>query len=190
MSYENVAVETHGRVGLVRMDRPSAMNALSSSLIAEICDAVDTFEQDDEIGCIVITGTDRAFAAGADIKEMLSKEFLDAYFEDFGGRNWQRLVDCRKPIIAAVAGYALGGGCELALMCDIVIAGEDAKFGLPEITLGMMPGMGGTQRLPRSVGKAKAVEMCLTGRMLDAAEAERAGLVGRVVPSSDVVDEA
>lgn len=190
MAYENIAIETHGRIGLVRLDRPSALNALSASLIAEIGDAIDTFEQDNDIGCIVITGSERAFAAGADVKEMSEKSFIDAVYEDFGSWNWRRVLECRKPIVAAVAGYALGGGCELAMMCDIIIAGEDAKFGLPEITLGMMPGMGGTQRLPRFVGKAKAMEMCLTGRMMDAAEAERAGLVSRVVPTAQVVDEA
>lgn len=190
MPYENIIVETRGRVGLVTLNRPKAMNALCNALIADLGKALDAFEADDEIGCIVLTGSEKAFAAGADIKEMASKSYMDVYLEDFITNGWERVTKCRKPIIAAVAGYCLGGGCEVAMMCDFILAADNARFGQPEITLGIIPGAGGTQRLTRAVGKAKAMEMCLTGRMMDAAEAERAGLVSRIVPVADLVDEA
>jgi len=189
MTYETLIVETHGRVGLVRLNRPQALNALNSTLVAELNTALDGFDRDSGIGCIVITGSEKAFAAGADIKEMQTKTYPDTYLEDFI-TAWDRVGARRKPIIAAVAGFALGGGCELAMMCDFVLAADTAKFGQPEIKLGVMPGAGGTQRLTRFVGKAKAMEMCLTGRMMDAAEAERAGLVSRVLPAAELVDEA
>lgn len=189
MSYKNILVETHGHVGLVRLNRPEALNALNSELIADLNHAMDAFERDDAIGCIVLTGSDKAFAAGADIKEMQSKSYMNTYMEDFIGQ-WEKLADVRKPVIAAVAGYTLGGGCEIAMMCDFIIAADTAKFGQPEINLGVMPGAGGTQRLTRFVGKSKAMEMCLTGRMMDAAEAERSGLVSRVVLADQLVDEA
>src|SRR5258708_36194859 len=172
MAYENILVETHGAVGLVRLNRPKALNALNADLVDELGQAVDGFEADDAIGCIVLTGSDKAFAAGADIKEMQPKTYMDVYLEDFITRNWERVARCRKPTIAAVAGFALGGGCELAMMCDIIIASDTAKFGQPEITLGTIPGIGGTQRLTRAIGKSKAMDLCLTGRMMDAAEAE------------------
>ncbi len=189
MAYENIIVETRGHVGLVTLNRPKALNALNAALIAELNQALDRFEADDEIGAIVVTGSERAFAAGADIKEMQEKSFVDVVRDDFIA-PWERISRCRKPVIAAVAGYALGGGCELAMMCDVIIAGDNAKFGQPEITLGTIPGAGGTQRLTRAVGKAKAMDMILTGRMMDAEEAERAGLVSRIVPAADLVDEA
>ena len=189
MSYNNIIVETHDSVGLIRLNRPEALNALNSELIGELNQALDAFEQDKAIGCIVLTGSEKAFAAGADIKEMQSKSYMDTYMGDFIGK-WERLADVRKPVIAAVAGYALGGGCEIAMMCDFILAADTAKFGQPEINLGVMPGAGGTQRLTRFVGKSKAMEMCLTGRMMDAAEAERAGLVSRVVPADQLVEEA
>jgi enoyl-CoA hydratase len=189
MVYATIVVETKGRVGLVRLNRPNALNALNARLIDELSTALDAFEDDAGIGCIVITGSDKAFAAGADIKEMQSKSYMQAYKEDFISR-WDRVGRCRKPVVAAVAGFALGGGCELAMMCDIVIAADTAKFGQPEIKLGVMPGSGGTQRLIRQVGKAKAMEMCLTGRMMDATEAERANLVARVVPAAALMEEA
>jgi enoyl-CoA hydratase len=189
MTYETILVETRGRVGLVTLNRPEALNALNSKLMAELAQALDAFEANSSIGCIVITGSEKAFAAGADIKEMQSKTYMQAYKEDFIG-TWDRVARCRKPVIAAVAGFALGGGCELAMMCDIVIAAETAKFGQPEIKLGVMPGAGGTQRLIRCVGKAKAMEMCLTGRVMDAAEAERSGLVSRIVPVDKLLDDA
>jgi enoyl-CoA hydratase len=184
-----VLVETHGRVGLIRLNRPEALNALSSQLIADLNRALDTFEHDTGIGCIVITGSERAFAAGADIKEMADKSYMDAFLGDHLA-SWERVVTCRKPVIAAVAGFALGGGCELAMMCDFILAADTAKFGQPEIKLGVLPGAGGSQRLTRLVGKSKAMEMCLTGRMMDAAEAERAGLVSRIIPAADLVSEA
>ena len=190
MTYKNIIAELNGGVGIVTLNRPKAMNALSDALMEELTAALDDFEADADIGCIVITGSEKAFAAGADIKEMQSKGYMDAYLEDFITRNWERLTRCRKPVIAAVSGYALGGGCELAMMCDFIIAADTAKFGQPEITLGVMPGAGGTQRLTRFVGKSKAMEMCLTGRLMDADEAERAGLVSRVVPAADLKDEA
>jgi enoyl-CoA hydratase len=189
MAYETIIVETKGRVGIVRLNRPNALNALNAQVIKELSAALDTFEADESIGCIVITGSDKAFAAGADIKEMQAKSYMSAYKEDFITK-WYRVSDARKPIIAAVAGFALGGGCELAMMCDIIIAADTAKFGQPEIKLGVMPGSGGTQRLIRQVGKAKAMEMCLTGRMMDATEAERANLVARVVPAAALMEEA
>ena len=189
MAYENIIVETRGAVGLVTLHRPQALNALNSALVAELNTALDAFEADDAIGCIVITGSEKAFAAGADIKEMQAKTYMQAYKEDFI-TTWERITRTRKPVIAAVSGFALGGGCELAMMCDFIIASDTAKFGQPEIRLGVMPGAGGTQRLARFVGKSKAMEMCLTGRMMDAAEAERCGLVSRVVPAADLVAEA
>ena len=189
MAYKTIIVETRGRVGLITLNRPKALNALNAELISELNQALDRYESDDEIGAIVVTGSERAFAAGADIKEMQEKSFGDVIRNDFIA-PWERITRCRKPVIAAVAGYALGGGCELAMMCDIIIAADTAKFGQPEITLGTLPGSGGTQRLTRAVGKSKAMEMILTGRMMDAEEAERANLVSRVVAAEDVVDEA
>ncbi|MBI4967091.1 MAG: enoyl-CoA hydratase [Rhodospirillales bacterium] len=190
MPYENILVETRGRVGLITLNRPKAMNALNSPLIRELGLALDAFEADPEIGCIVLTGSDKAFAAGADIKEMQPKSYMDMYIEDYVTKGWERLTQCRKPTIAAVAGFALGGGCEMAMMCDMIIAADNAKFGQPEITIGAIPGAGGTQRLTRVIGKSKAMEMVLTGRQMDAAEAERSGLVTRIVPVAELVDEA
>jgi enoyl-CoA hydratase len=190
MAYENILVETNGAVGIVRLNRPKALNALCAALIAELGQALDAFEADPAIGCVVLTGSEKAFAAGADIKEMASKTYMDVYLADFITQGWERVTTCRKPIVAAVAGYALGGGCEMAMMCDFILAADTAKFGQPEITIGTIPGAGGTQRLTRFVGKSKAMEMCLTGRMMDAAEAERAGLVSRVVPAAELMDEA
>ena len=189
MAFDTIIVEKKGKVGLVRLNRPDALNALNNTLIAELGQALDEFEADVQVGCIVITGSEKAFAAGADIKEMQAKTYMEAYKEDFIG-TWDRVARCRKPVIAAVAGYALGGGCELALMCDFILAADTAQFGQPEITLGILPGAGGTQRLTRFVGKAKAMELCLTGRRMDAEEAERAGLASRVVPADELVDEA
>ena len=189
MAYETILVETRGRVGLVRLNRPNALNALNAQLIVDLSRALDVFEDDEGIGCVVITGSDKAFAAGADIKEMQSKTYMSAFKEDFIAK-WDGLARMRKPVIAAVAGFALGGGCELAMMCDIIIAADSAKFGQPEIKLGVMPGSGGTQRLIRQIGKSKAMEMCLTGRMMDAAEAERSNLVARVVPAASLLEEA
>ncbi|MFG1424759.1 enoyl-CoA hydratase [Roseixanthobacter glucoisosaccharinicivorans] len=189
MAYETILVETHGRVGLIRLNRPQALNALNAQIIRELNEAVDIFEADREIGCMVLTGSERAFAAGADIKEMKDFTYPATYLDDFI-TSWERLSRARKPVIAAVAGFALGGGCELAMSCDFILAADTAKFGQPEIKLGVMPGAGGTQRLTRFVGKAKAMEMCLTGRMMGAEEAERAGLVSRIVPAADLVDEA
>jgi enoyl-CoA hydratase len=188
-SFETILVEIHDRVGLIRLNRPKALNALNSQVIAEINTTLDAFERDESIGCVVITGSERAFAAGADIKEMQAKTYPASYLEDFI-TSWDRVAQRRKPIIAAVAGFALGGGCELARMCDFILAADTAKFGQPEIKLGVMPGAGGTQRLTRFVGKSKAMEMCLTGRMMDAAEAERVGLVSRIVPADALVAEA
>ena len=190
MAYEDIRLERRGAVGVITLNRPEALNALRAKLIGELEDALDQLEADPEIGCIVVTGSEKAFAAGADIKEMQDKTFIGAFTEDFITEGWQRLSQTRKPVVAAVAGYALGGGCELAMMCDIIIAAENAKFGQPEITIGTIPGSGGTQRLTRAVGKAKAMDLCLTGRMMDAAEAERAGLVARVVPADKLVEEA
>jgi enoyl-CoA hydratase len=190
MSFENIIVETRGRVGLITLNRPKALNALNDQLVDELWEAIDGFEGDEDIGVIVLTGTDKAFAAGADIGAMATFSYMDAYKTDYITRNWERVKTCRKPVIAAVAGYALGGGCELAMMCDMIIAADTAKFGQPEIKLGILPGAGGTQRLPRAVGKAKAMDLCLTARMMNADEAERAGLVARVVPADRVLDEA
>ncbi|HEX6958627.1 MAG TPA: enoyl-CoA hydratase [Ferrovibrio sp.] len=190
MPYQNILVEKKGRVGLITLNRPAALNALSDALIAELGRALDDFEADEAVGAILLTGSEKAFAAGADIKEMKDRDYVDVYTSDFITRGWERVGQCRKPVIAAVAGYALGGGCEVAMMCDIILAAENAKFGQPEITLGILPGAGGTQRLTRAVGKAKAMEMCLTGRLMDAAEAERAGLVSRVVPADSLMEEA
>jgi enoyl-CoA hydratase len=189
MAYETLLVETRGPVGLITLNRPKALNALNAQLIGELNQALDGFEADPQVACIVLAGSDKAFAAGADIKEMLDRDYMDAYRSDFIG-PWERITRCRKPTIAAVAGYALGGGCELAMMCDIIIAAENARFGQPEINLGTIPGSGGTQRLTRAVGKSKAMEMVLTGRHMDALEAERANLVARVVPVADLLDEA
>ncbi|HRP76485.1 MAG TPA: enoyl-CoA hydratase [Rhodocyclaceae bacterium] len=190
MSFENIIVDTRGRVGLITLNRPKALNALNDDLVDEVGTALDRFEADENIGAIVITGSEKAFAAGADIGAMATFSHMDAYMGDYITRNWERVKTCRKPVIAAVSGYALGGGCELAMMCDMIIAADSAKFGQPEIRLGILPGAGGTQRLPRAVGKAKAMDMCLTARMMDAEEAERAGLVARVVPADKVLDEA
>lgn len=188
MGYDNIIVETNSRVGIVTLNRPKALNALNSALIAELNQALDGFESDPGIGCIVLTGSERAFAAGADVKEMQPLTFPATYIDDFI-TSWERLSRCRKPVIAAVAGYALGGGCEIAMMCDIILAADNAKFGQPEIQLGIMPGAGGSQRLTRAIGKSKAMEMCLTGRTMDAAEAERLGLVARVVPLAELMAE-
>jgi len=189
MSYQNILVETKGRVGIIRLNRPQALNALNVALKAELSQAIDAFEADDKIGCLLITGNEKAFAAGADIKEMADMSFIEAYLGNFAG-TWDRAAKARKPIVAAVAGFALGGGCELAMHCDLIIAADNAKFGQPEIKLGVIPGIGGTQRLTRAVGKAKAMEMILTGRMMDAAEAETSGLVARVVPAANLMEEA
>jgi enoyl-CoA hydratase len=190
MAYQDIIVERRGRVGIVTFNRPKALNALCDSLVRELGLALDELEGDADIGAIVITGSEKAFAAGADIKEMKDRSFVDVYQADFITRGWERIAQCRKPAIAAVAGYALGGGCEMAMMCDIILAADNARFGQPEITLGVLPGAGGTQRLTKLVGKSKAMEMCLSGRMMDAAEAERSGLVARVVPASQLMDEA
>ena len=189
-AYDNILLERRGAVGIVTLNRPKALNALSAALIADLGAALDELEADDGIAAIVITGNDKAFAAGADVKEMAPKGYIDVYREDFITRGWERVGYCRKPVIAAVAGFALGGGCEIAMMCDIVIAADNARFGQPEVQLGTMPGAGGTQRLTRFVGKAKAMDLCLTGRMMDAAEAERSGLVSRVVPLAELLPEA
>ena len=190
MSYEVIKTETRGPVGLITLNRPKALNALNGQLIEELGRALDAMEADEAIGAIVLTGSEKAFAAGADIKEMASKDYMDVYLEDFITSGWERVTVCRKPVIAAVAGYALGGGCELAMMCDFIIAADSAKFGQPEITIGTIPGAGGTQRLTRFVGKSKAMEMCLTGRLMDAEEAERSGLATRVVPADELLDDA
>jgi len=189
MSFETIITGTRGRVGLVTLNRPGALNALNTTVMRELVAALKAFDADAGIGAVVLTGSEKAFAAGADIKEMQAKTYVDAYLEDlFAG--WEEMGRVRKPVVAAVAGYALGGGCELAMMCDFIIAGDNAKFGQPEITLGVMPGMGGSQRLTRFVGKSKAMDMCLTGRMMDAAEAERSGLVSRVVEPEVLLEEA
>ena len=189
-AYETLLVETHESVRLIRLNRPQALNALNAQLTGELAAALDEAETDPAIHCLVLTGSERAFAAGADIKEMATKSYAEVYGEDFITRNWEKASQIRKPIIAAVAGYALGGGCELAMMCDFIIAAETARFGQPEITIGVSPGAGGTQRLTRFIGKAKAMDMVLTGRMMDAAEAERVGMVSRVVPADKLIDEA
>ncbi len=192
MSYQNIQAEIRGKVGLITLDRPKALNALSPELMRELSAALAGFEQDENIGCMVITGSEKAFAAGADIKDMQTKTYMDTYKSDFITAEWEAVTRCRKPVIAAVAGYALGGGCELAMMCDFIIAADNAQFGQPEINLGILPGAGGTQRLPRFVGKSKAMEMVLLGqaRYMDAAEAERCGLVSRVVPLADLLNDA
>jgi enoyl-CoA hydratase len=188
--FEHIIVERKNGVGVIRLNRPKMLNALSFGVFGEIASAVDMLENDDGIGCLLVTGSEKAFAAGADIKEMQPKGFVDMFNSDFSSIGGARLAQCRKPTIAAVSGYALGGGCELAMMCDIIIAADTAKFGQPEITLGTIPGIGGTQRLTRAVGKFKAMDLCLTGRMMDAAEAERAGLVSRIVPADRLMEEA
>ncbi|RTL49702.1 MAG: enoyl-CoA hydratase [Bradyrhizobiaceae bacterium] len=188
--FEYIVVESRDGVGVIRLNRPKVMNALSFGVFSEIASALDDLEADDKIGCILITGDDRAFAAGADIKEMQGKTFIDMAMTGFKNSRSDRVATCRKPTVAAVSGYALGGGCELAMMCDIIIAADNAKFGQPEINLGTIPGLGGTQRLTRAVGKYKAMDLCLTGRLMDAAEAERSGLVSRVFPASTMLGEA
>lgn len=188
VTYETLIVERRGRVGLLTLNRPQALNALNAQVVAELNDALDILERDADIGCIVITGSEKAFAAGADIKEMAGLQYPAIYLDDLF-READRIAARRKPLIAAVAGYALGGGCELAMMCDFILAADTARFGQPEINLGVLPGMGGTQRLARAVGKAKAMELCLTGRLMDAQEAERAGLVARIVPAAELLDE-
>jgi enoyl-CoA hydratase len=189
MSYETILVETKGKVGILRLNRPQALNALNTQVQAEMTAALDAFEADANITCVILTGSEKAFAAGADIKEMQAKSYMDAFMGNFAA-DWDRVARMRKPVIAAVAGFALGGGCEMAMMCDFIIAADNAKFGQPEIKLGVIPGIGGTQRLTRAIGKAKAMDLNLTGRMMDAAEAERAGLVARVVPLANLMDEA
>lgn len=190
MQYENILVEIHGKVGLVMLNRPEVLNALNDRLMDELGQALLAFDADDDIHCMIVTGSDKAFAAGADIAAMATYSYMDAYKSDFISRNWERIRSVRKPVIAAVAGYALGGGCELAMMCDFIIAADTAKFGQPEIKLGIIPGAGGTQRLPRAISKSKAMDMCLTARMMDAQEAERAGLVSRIVPADKLKEEA
>ncbi len=189
MAYETIKTEKRGGVGLITLNRPDALNALNAQLVDEVIDAVAAYDTDDAIGCMVLTGSEKAFAAGADIKEMQPKTYVDVYKENMFAKA-NEIGQCRKPIIAAVAGYALGGGCELAMICDFIIAADTAKFGQPEIQLGVLPGIGGSQRLTRFVGKSKSMEMCLTGRQMDAQEAERAGLVSRIVPAADLVEEA
>jgi enoyl-CoA hydratase len=189
-TFEYIIVESKGAVGIVTLNRPKLLNALSFGVFREIAAAIDDLEADDKIGCILLTGSEKAFAAGADIKEMQPKTFIDMFSSDFTAIGGDRLARCRKPTIAAVSGYALGGGCELAMMCDIIICSDTAKFGQPEITLGTIPGIGGTQRLTRAIGKSKAMDLCLTGRMMDAAEAERSGLVSRIVPADKLMEEA
>ena len=190
MSYQFILAEARDSVGLITLNRPDALNALSDDLMDEIGQALRGFEQDDAIGAIIITGDEKAFAAGADIKGMKERSYMDVYLGNFIGRNWEQVTRCRKPVIAAVAGYALGGGAEIAMMCDMIIAADTAKFGQPEISIGTLPGAGGTQRLTRAVGKSKAMEMCLTGRLMEAEEAERSGLVARIVPADELLDDA
>ncbi len=189
MNFENIIVETRGKVGWITLNRPKAMNALSDALADELVVALNGFEADANIGCIVITGSEKAFAAGADIKAMAQYTYMDTYLGDYLTRNWERVKTCRKPVIAAVAGFALGGGCELAMSCDMIFAADTAQFGQPEVKLGVIPGAGGTQRLPRAVGKAKAMDLCLTARLMDAREAEQAGLVARVIPAAQLLEE-
>ncbi|WP_372982753.1 enoyl-CoA hydratase [Marinobacter sediminum] len=190
MTYNNILLERHDPVALIRLNRPKVLNALNSALMSELSDLLKALEQDDEVRAIVITGNEKAFAAGADISEMQAMDFSRAYREQFISSNWEQVTRCRKPVIAAVAGVALGGGCELAMMCDVIIAADSARFGQPEVKLGILPGAGGTQRLTRAIGKAKAMDLCLTGRMMDAEEAERSGLVCRIVPAATLVDDA
>src|SRR6185295_556747 len=189
MTHDTIIVETKGKIGIIRLNRPAALNALNARVNEELTAAIDAFEADPNISCVILTGNEKAFAAGADIKEMAGKSHMDAFMGDFAA-DWDRVARMRKPVIAAVAGFALGGGCELAMQCDMIIAADNAKFGQPEIKLGVIPGIGGTQRLTRAIGKAKSMEMTLTGRMMDAAEAERSGLVARVVPLASLMDEA
>jgi enoyl-CoA hydratase len=189
MTFEHIIVEKKKKTGIITLNRPKALNALCQKLTDELTQAIHVFEADDSVSVIVITGGEKAFAAGADIKEMVNKTYMDVYKEDFIARGWESITRCRKPVIAAVAGYCLGGGCEMAMMCDFIVAADNAKFSQPEITIGTIPGAGGTQRLTRAVGKAKAMEMCLTGRMIDAAEAEKAGLVARVFPAANLMTE-
>lgn len=190
MEYNNIIAKTEGAVGIITLNRPTALNALSQELLREVCDTLERWDADDSVRCIVLTGSERAFAAGADIKEMQPRSYMDMFRSNYFADAADRITAIRKPIVAAVAGYALGGGCELAMLCDLIIAADTAKFGQPEINLGVMPGIGGTQRLTRFVGKSKAMEMCLTGRNMDANEAERSGLVSRVVPASELLTEA
>ncbi|GJL96092.1 MAG: enoyl-CoA hydratase [Hyphococcus sp.] len=190
MAYECILTEEDGNIGIITLNRPDALNAFNNQLMDEVTAAVKKYEANDDISCMIVTGSEKAFAAGADIKEMASKGYMDVYKEEFITANWEEVTRARKPVIAAVNGYALGGGCELALMCDFIIAGDSAKFGQPEISIGAMPGAGGTQRLARFIGKSKAMEMCLTGRMMDAEEAERCGLVSRIVPKGELREEA
>jgi enoyl-CoA hydratase len=189
MAYENILVERRGGAGLIRLNSPKTLNALSKGLIADVNSALVGFESDENIGAVVITGSEKAFCAGANIREVAGTDFVTAYVDDLV-REWDRVAECRKPLVAAVAGYAVGGGCELAMMCDVILAADTAKFGQPEITLGIIPGAGGTQRLARLIGRTKAMELCLTGRLIDAVEAERIGLVARIVPAPDLVEEA
>ena len=188
MSYQNIKVETRGKVGVITLNRPESLNALNSAIIEELNRALSTYDADKKIGCIVLTGVEKAFAAGADIKELAENNFVDTYLDDLMC-TWDLITNTRKPIIAAVSGYALGGGCEVAMMCDMIIATDTAKFGLPEVTIGVMPGAGGTQRLTRFVGKSKAMDMCLTGRFMDATEAESSGLISRIVSTNDLLEE-
>ncbi|MEL6112754.1 MAG: enoyl-CoA hydratase [Pseudomonadota bacterium] len=190
MAYACILTEVTGNVGILTLHRPDALNAFNLQLMDEVTAALKAFESDDAVGCIIITGSDKAFAAGADIKEMQDKEYIQVFKEDFITANWEEATRCRKPIIAAVAGYALGGGCELAMMCDFILAADNAKFSQPEVSIGVMPGAGGTQRLAKFVGKSKAMELCLTGRMMDAEEAERCGLVARILPAGELREEA
>ncbi|MGG5821963.1 enoyl-CoA hydratase [Falsiroseomonas sp. HW251] len=190
MAYEMILVETRGRVGLITLNRPKALNALCDQLMTELGDALRAFDDDDAVGAIVLTGSEKAFAAGADIKEMKDRAYPAVYRDDFIGKRWETVLTIKKPVVAAVAGFALGGGCELAMMCDLIIAADTAKFGQPEINLGVIPGAGGTQRMTRAIGKSKSMEMILTGRMMDAAEAERSNLVCRVVPAAELLAEA
>ena len=190
MTYETILIETIGKVGLIRLNRPQVLNALNDQLMTELGEALVAFDSDENIGAMVVTGSDKAFAAGADIGAMASFTYMDVYKSEYITRNWETIRNIRKPVIAAVRGFALGGGCELAMMTDFIICGDNAKFGQPEIKLGIIPGAGGTQRLPRAISKAKAMDLCLTGRLMDAAEAERAGLVSRVVPADRCLDEA
>ncbi len=190
MKYENIQTSVHDAVAVVTLNRPKVLNALNHDMMAELADAIDGFEADDAIGVVVLTGNEKAFAAGADIAEMVEKTAVDMYMSDHLGRNWERVSKCRMPVIAAVAGHALGGGCELAMMCDLIVCADNARFGQPEVKLGVLPGIGGTQRLIRAVGKAKAMDMCLSGRTMDAEEAERAGLVSRVYPADVLMVEA
>lgn len=190
MAYSNIISEIHGNVGLIRLNRPKALNALSSELMIELGGALTQFEGNPDIGAMVITGNEKAFAAGADIVEMKDKSYMEVYKQDFITDNWEQVMQCRKPVIAAVSGYALGGGCELAMMCDFILAADNARFGQPEINLGIIPGAGGTQRMTRAIGKSKAMELCLTGRLMDADEAERSGLVARIIPQAELLDEA